>query len=103
MKTPKLTECVDSVLRCIDSLDDEVIEALISEADSVTRTNCGWQEYQIANIAKNYATYIRDLREAQKVGDSDAWYYPAPKGRHSRERVCKNPLHITIRKSSLLM
>lgn len=72
MKTPKLTECVNSVLRCIDSLDNGAIEVLISEADSVTRTNCGWQEYQIADIAKNHATYIRDLREAQKAGASDA-------------------------------
>ena len=68
MRTPKLTECVKCVLRHIDDLDGEALENLICEAEKVTTTNCGWQEYKIADISKNYATYVRDMREARKDG-----------------------------------
>ena len=72
MKTPKLTECVGCVLRHLDSLDDKSLEAIILETEKVTTTNCGWQEYRIADITKDYATYVRNLRQAQKAGEPHA-------------------------------
>lgn len=71
MRTPKLTECVKCVLRHIDSLDDESLDNLAAEASRVTDTNCGWQEYRMAWIAKSYANYVLGMRQAKKPGDSD--------------------------------
>jgi len=66
MKTPILSCLVDRAKEQVEimALKGD-LDLLIKECESLTQTNCGWQEFQMANIVKEYAKYLKAVQEAR--------------------------------------
>lgn len=70
MKTPILDRLVERTKEQVEmitlrgDLDD-----FIAECDSLTGANCGWQQYHIGMVTKDYAKYLRAIREAAQAGE----------------------------------
>lgn len=64
MKTPILDKLVDRTkeqVEIIAMLGE--LDAFIAECDALTSTNCGWQQFNMAKITRDYAKYLRALQE----------------------------------------
>ena len=48
------------VLNQVESMNKEELEELLHACKTVSETNCGWQEYQMAHIVEHYAKHRVD-------------------------------------------
>lgn len=64
-----LSDLVDIVIKTIDGMNKEELESLLHACNKVTKTNCGWQEYDMAGIVKNYVEYRLELLETDNLAD----------------------------------
>lgn len=68
MKTPNLSTLVDRVKEQVEIVAMKGdIDRLITECESLTKTNCGWQEYHMSLIIKEYANYLKAIQEARNA------------------------------------
>lgn len=68
MKTPNLSTLVERVKEQVEimALKGD-LGLLIKECESLTQTNCGWQEFQMSIIVKEYAKYLNAIQEARNA------------------------------------
>lgn len=68
MKTPNLSTIVDRSKEQVEimALKGD-LDLLIKECESLTQTNCGWQEYHMSLIVKEYAKYLKAIQEARNA------------------------------------
>lgn len=72
MKTPMIGRVLGSATKEVENICEEgKIEKLIKECESVSVTNCGWQEYGLAPLIVEYAKYLRDMKEAAQAGKGE--------------------------------
>ena len=68
MKTPNLSCLVDRVKEQVEIVAMKGdLDLLITECESLTMTNCGWQEYHMSSIVKEYANYLKAVQEARNA------------------------------------
>jgi len=68
MKTPNLSTLVDRVKEQVEIVAMKGdLDSLITECESITKTNCGWQEFHMATIVKEYAKYLNAIQEARNT------------------------------------
>lgn len=48
------------VINQVEAMNKEELEELLHACKTVTKTNCGWQEYQIAHIVEHYTKFRID-------------------------------------------
>lgn len=66
MKTPNLSTLVDRAKEQVEIVAMKGdLDMLITECESVTKTNVGWQEYHMSLIVKEYANYLKAVQEAR--------------------------------------
>jgi hypothetical protein len=66
MKTPILSRLSNALFNEYNKLTEDEFTALDKECKSVSTTNCGWSEYEIANMIKYAVSYhIKEREQAE--------------------------------------
>ena len=64
MRTPLLDNMADRLREQVELIAMKGdLDAFIAECDALTTTNCGWRQYKIGQLTKDYAKYLRRIKE----------------------------------------